>query len=72
MAHLDVNPNGTCTSKSAWMDLRSRAPVVDWYGMVWHRKQVPRFIQWMPILERLSTKNSLCAWGVITDCLDGS
>ena len=32
--------------------------MVDWYGMVWHKKQVPRwtFIQWLALLGRLQQK----------------
>lgn len=67
----NLAPNGSYSATSDWMEIRSRAPEVDWgwAKVVWNRKHVPRwsFIQWMATLGRLSTKDRLIAWGVSTD-----
>ncbi|KAI8528313.1 hypothetical protein RHMOL_Rhmol12G0140600 [Rhododendron molle] len=60
---------GTYFTKSAWEALRSKAPDVGWWPMVWYKKHVPRwsFILWLAILGRLSTKDRLHKWGIIND-----
>lgn len=47
----------------------SGAPKVDWNGMVWNKKHVPRwaFIQWISILGRLYTKDRPAGWGIISE-----
>lgn len=52
---------GTYSTKSVWEALRSKAPEVGWWPMVWYKKHVPRwsFILWLAILGRLSTKDRL-------------
>ncbi|KAI8569247.1 hypothetical protein RHMOL_Rhmol02G0263700 [Rhododendron molle] len=49
--------------------IRSKAPDVGWWPMVWYKKHVPRwsFILWLAILGRLSTKDRLHKWGIIND-----
>lgn len=64
-----LKANGCDSTKSAWSGIRSCAPEVDWFHMVWYPKSVPRwfFIQWIAILNRMSTKDRLSAWGVLND-----
>lgn len=64
-----LNANGCYSTRSAWSALRSVAPEVGWYNMVWYKKSVPcwSFIQGIALLSRLSTKDRLVAWGVLID-----
>ncbi|KAI8556627.1 hypothetical protein RHMOL_Rhmol05G0268800 [Rhododendron molle] len=59
--------------KSAWEACRKRNPIQPWYS-----QGVPRwgFIEWLAILDRLSTRDKLFSWGVGVSpqcvlCMDG-
>ncbi|XP_071694714.1 uncharacterized protein [Rutidosis leptorrhynchoides] len=52
------------TSKSAWETLRSHAPQVRWYHVIWFSKCIPRhaFIAWLLMNEKLKTHDKMRAW----------
>lgn len=68
-----LTPNVCCSTRSAWMALRSTAAMVDWFHMVWFKNHVPgwAFIQWVAILGGLATRDRLMmSWGVTDDAKD--
>jgi len=54
-----------------WDFLRTRAPRVKWWRVVWHMVAIPRhsFLLWLVFKDALITKEKMCKWGNEGDCL---
>ncbi|XP_039017978.1 uncharacterized protein LOC120149160 [Hibiscus syriacus] len=52
-----------------WDRIRERKDKVIWHRLIWFPAHVPKYslITWMAILDRLSTKDRLARFGVMTD-----
>nr|XP_043630001.1 uncharacterized protein LOC122601300 [Erigeron canadensis] len=50
----------------AWEDLRVRAPLVDWYHIVWYKQCIPKysFLLWLVMKRKLKTQDLLNQWDV--------
>ncbi|XP_058223000.1 uncharacterized protein LOC131332721 [Rhododendron vialii] len=61
--------SGLYTFKSAWEVIRTARPIVAWAHVVRFPHDIPRWfsILWMACHSRLSTKDTLAAWGVISE-----
>ncbi|KAI8534468.1 hypothetical protein RHMOL_Rhmol10G0092200 [Rhododendron molle] len=64
-----LTASGSFSVNSAWQALRSKSSEVFWFNTVWYRWHVPRwsFILWLAVLGRLSTKDRLRVWGLLSD-----
>ena len=49
-----------------WNRLRTTAPMVPWYEVVWFKEEIPRcsFVTWLAMLARLPTRDILLSWGL--------
>ena len=51
------NQEHTCAE--TWNQLRTKAPVVDWWKVIWFSKSIPKhaFICWLAMRNKLTTKD---------------
>lgn len=58
----------TINIKSTWQEVRVRRPVIEWWELVWFQKNIPRhaFVRWMAIKGRLSARDKLLRYGMIS------
>ncbi|XP_038993415.1 uncharacterized protein LOC120117178 [Hibiscus syriacus] len=56
-----------------WENIRQRREKVDWHRLIWFPAHVPKFsmVAWMVMLDRLTTKDILGRFGIVTDNLCG-
>ncbi|XP_039024717.1 uncharacterized protein LOC120157747 [Hibiscus syriacus] len=56
-----------------WENIRQRRENVDWHRLIWFPAHVPKFsvVAWMVMLDRLTTKDRLGRFGIVTDNLCG-
>ncbi|XP_039011422.1 uncharacterized protein LOC120140519 [Hibiscus syriacus] len=56
-----------------WENIRQRREKVDWHRLIWFPAHVPKFsvVAWMVMLDRLTTKDRLGRFGIMTDNLCG-
>ncbi|WOG86036.1 hypothetical protein DCAR_0105230 [Daucus carota subsp. sativus] len=49
-----------------WDDLRATAPIVEWCGLIWYSKSIPKhcFTLWLAIRNRLLTQDRLKSWQI--------
>lgn len=54
------------SSHVKWNRLRTTAPMVPWYEVVWFKEDIPRcsFVTWLAMLARLPTRDRLLSWGL--------
>ncbi|XP_039033851.1 uncharacterized protein LOC120169819 [Hibiscus syriacus] len=56
-----------------WENIRKMREKVDWHRLIWFPAHVPKFsvVSWMVMLDRLTTKDRLRRFGIVTDNLCG-
>ena len=61
--------NKQYSCRTAWEVLRCQHQKVEWADLIWNKEAIPRcsMIWWLACKNRLSTKDRLYSWGIITD-----
>jgi hypothetical protein len=56
---------GTYSCSVTWNSLRTKAPEVPWWQVVWFPLAIPRhaFMLWLVCRNALTTKEGMCGWG---------
>ncbi|GAV61906.1 zf-RVT domain-containing protein [Cephalotus follicularis] len=56
----------TFSTNRAWQAIRDRSNIVEWHGVVWHPKRIPKhaFSLWLAIRGAHRTRDKLLNWGV--------
>ncbi|GAV62977.1 zf-RVT domain-containing protein, partial [Cephalotus follicularis] len=56
----------TFSTNKAWQAIRARSNEVEWHGVVWHSKRIPKhaFSLWLAIRGAHRTRDRLMTWGV--------
>jgi hypothetical protein len=66
------NSTGKYNCANTWNALREKEPRVDWWKAVWHPVAIPSrhsFMLWLVFKGALVTRERMCRWGYIGDCL---
>jgi hypothetical protein len=65
------NSTGKYNCADTWNALRQKEPQVDWWKAVWHPVAIHRhsFMLWLVFKGALLTRERMCWWGYIGDCL---